>query len=115
MPVGYLLAGRTSQNPLRRVPNFVEFYKGEVHADMKVCIAPPQSARCSRRGMPTASGIMFLMYRFGRLVALVYIRQPQQHWGGAKRKDRRMEDGGTAAVLYERIVRGVGRVHTPPL
>jgi hypothetical protein len=24
-----------------------------------------------------------------------------------------MEDGGTAAVLYERIVRGVGRLHTP--
>jgi hypothetical protein len=26
-----------------------------------------------------------------------------------------MEDGGTAAVLYERIVRGVGRLHTPAL
>jgi hypothetical protein len=35
-------------------------------------------------------------------------------WGRA-RKDRRMEDGGTAAVLYERIVRGVGRLHTPAL
>jgi hypothetical protein len=26
-----------------------------------------------------------------------------------------MEDGGTAAILYERIVRGVGRLHTPGL
>jgi hypothetical protein len=26
-----------------------------------------------------------------------------------------MEDGGTAAVLYEDIVRGVGRLHTPAL
>jgi hypothetical protein len=26
-----------------------------------------------------------------------------------------MEDGGTTAVLYERIVRGVGRLHTPAL
>jgi hypothetical protein len=26
-----------------------------------------------------------------------------------------VEDGGTAAVLYERIVRGVGRLHTPAL
>ena len=32
---------------------------------------------------------------------------------GIARKDRRMEDGGTAAVLYERIVRRVGRLHTP--
>jgi hypothetical protein len=60
-------------------------------------------------------GIMFLMYRLDRLVVLVYIRQPMRHRGGAKRKDRRMEDGGTATVLYERIVRGVGRLHTPAL
>jgi hypothetical protein len=26
-----------------------------------------------------------------------------------------MEDGGTAAILYERIVRGVRRLHTPAL
>jgi hypothetical protein len=34
---------------------------------------------------------------------------------GRARKDRRVEDGGTAAVLYERIVREVGRLHTPAL
>jgi hypothetical protein len=34
---------------------------------------------------------------------------------GRAQEDRRMEDGGTAAVLYERIVRGVGRLHTPAL
>jgi hypothetical protein len=38
-----------------------------------------------------------------------------RHRGGAERKDRRMEDGGTATVLYGRIVRGVGRLHTPAL
>jgi hypothetical protein len=35
--------------------------------------APSRLARCSRRRMPTSSGIMFLMYK---LVVLVYIRQP---------------------------------------
>ena len=63
--------------------------------------------------MLISSGIMFLMYKFGRLVALVYIRQPLLHRDGAKRKDRRMEDGGTAAVLYERIVREGGAAPHP--
>jgi hypothetical protein len=53
--------------------------------------------------MPISSGIMFLMYRIGRLVALVYIRQPQQHWGGAKRKDRRMEDGEPQRSFMSRL------------
>src|SRR5918994_6359141 len=35
--------------------------------------------------MPTSSGIMFLMYKLDRLMVLVYIRQPHQHRGGAKR------------------------------
>jgi hypothetical protein len=35
----------------------------------------PDKARCSRREMFISSGIMFLMYRFGGLVALVYIRR----------------------------------------
>ena len=36
---------------------------------------PPRSARTAEEGMLISSGIMFLMYRFNRLVALVYIRQ----------------------------------------
>jgi hypothetical protein len=36
----------------------------------------PDRARYPRRGMLILSGIMFLMYCFSRLVALVYIRQP---------------------------------------
>ena len=57
---------------------------------------------------------MFLMYNFGRLVALVYIRQPLQHRGGAKRRvgaklDRRLrpydgsrcaEHGGCSCTWY---------------
>src|SRR5215218_5938984 len=34
--------------------------------------------------MPISPGIMFLMYKFGRLVALVYIRQPQRHRDGVE-------------------------------
>jgi hypothetical protein len=46
----------------------------------------PDRARCSGRGVPIASGIMFLMYSFGRLVALVYIRYALRHRDGAKRR-----------------------------
>jgi hypothetical protein len=40
----------------------------------------------SRRGMFILSGIMFLMYRFGRPLALVYIRKPLRHRGGGRAK-----------------------------
>jgi hypothetical protein len=38
--------------------NFSELRYGEVHADVKVCIAPPRSARAAGEGMLTSSGIM---------------------------------------------------------
>jgi hypothetical protein len=44
----------------------------------------PHRARYPGIGMPISPGIMFLMYKFGRLVALVYIRQPKRHRGGAE-------------------------------
>jgi hypothetical protein len=51
---------------------------------MNSCIAPPRLARaaCSR-GVQVVGYYGFLMYRLGRLVVLVYIRQPLQHRGGA--------------------------------
>jgi hypothetical protein len=52
-----------------RSENFLEPRKGEVHGIVKVCIAPPRSARAPDEGMPISSGIRFLMYKFGRLVA----------------------------------------------
>ena len=53
---------------------------------MKRASPHPDRARYPRSGMLILSGIMFLMYRTDRLVALVYIRQPLRHRGGAKRR-----------------------------
>ena len=41
----------------------------------KFGIAPAQTAQYRRRGSHISMGIMFLMYRFGGLLALVYIRR----------------------------------------
>jgi hypothetical protein len=39
--------------------NFVELRKAEVHADVKVCIAPPRSARAAGEGMPLQLTLSF--------------------------------------------------------
>src|SRR5215212_10099185 len=39
-------------------------------------------------GMHLSSGIKFLMYKFCRLAALAYIRQPLQHRGGAQAREK---------------------------
>src|SRR5215217_8571480 len=53
----------------------------------KFSIAPPDRAPYPRRVMPTSPGITFLMYRFGRLVVLVYIRRTLAGggWGNQNR------------------------------
>jgi hypothetical protein len=50
-------ASLTSENSVKA--KFAEFYKGEVHDDMKICIAPPQSARAAGEGMLISSGVMY--------------------------------------------------------
>ena len=40
--------------------DFLELRKGEVHGIVKVCIAPPRSARAPDEGMPISSGIVRL-------------------------------------------------------
>jgi hypothetical protein len=51
---------------------------------VKVCIAPPRLARCSRRMMPVSSGIMFLMYRTRGRGPLVHKTTPAAlGWGKA--------------------------------
>jgi hypothetical protein len=47
---------RTSEKP--EYANFGELRYGEVHAEMKVCIAPPRSARAAGEGMLISWGIM---------------------------------------------------------
>ena len=62
----------------------------QVDAERGVLEAPRQQGRdpgdALQKGDAISSGIMLLMYRFGRPVALVYIRQPQRHRGGAQRR-----------------------------
>ena len=67
-------------------PNFGELRNGEVRVGVKVCIAASRYAWYSGRGMPISPSVMFLMYKFGRLVLLVYIRQPLRHRYGAKQR-----------------------------
>ena len=54
---------------------------------MRVRARPGNGFDCTReRPAGALMGIMFLMYGIGRLLALVYIRKPLRHRGGAKRR-----------------------------
>src|SRR5215218_680237 len=70
--------------------------------------AQPRSGRprTAGEGTPISSGIMFLMYSFGRLVALVYIRQPLRHRGGAQAIETpgRLGGGGYRQAWLNEIV-----------
>src|SRR5215213_5825923 len=62
--------------------------------------------------MPISSGIMFLMYRFGRLVALVYIRQPlRHHRTEAKRRPRQSRRPSAAKrIIKAEVTKDIGPV-----
>jgi hypothetical protein len=49
--------------------------------------------------MPISSGIMFLMYRFGRLVALVYIRKPCGIGPGQSEGPEPCQPGGLRPII----------------
>ena len=73
---------RTSENSLKA--NFRECPFPETQVNK--ARGRPDRARTASEGMPIPSGIMFLMYKFGRLVALVYIcRTLAGGWGSQNR------------------------------
>ena len=86
--------------------NFREFYKGEVHDDMKICIAPPRLARTAGEVWLVASLSVLCVcgHNTPQDTGAVRSGEGLGRWAGA---ERRMAEAATLRPLFTHLDRRI--------